>query len=87
MFFAGIRNDNFRSQSKELLLYLLMIVFFLYADICRDGEGIASTSDEPNARADQSAATRTEKPSPSASTDSPTVKLIDMVAWSPHVRT
>jgi len=60
-----------------LLFFADDCVFLTCADICRDGEGTTSTSDEPYTRADQSAATRTEKPSPSASTDSPTVNLID----------
>ncbi|KAL0701679.1 hypothetical protein Bca4012_057801 [Brassica carinata] len=64
-----------------------LISTFLYSRryICRDGEGIVSTGDEPDPRADQSAATRTEKPSPSAPTDSPTVKSIDTIAWSPVI--
>ncbi|KAF2608260.1 hypothetical protein F2Q68_00045567 [Brassica cretica] len=43
----------------------------------RYGEGTASTGDESDPRADQFTATRTEKSSPSAPADSPTVKLID----------
>lgn len=59
----------------------MIVVFSFVADIFRYGEGIASAGDEPDARTDQSAATRTEKPSLSASTDAPTVtlSLIDMI--------
>lgn len=77
-------------EQKEACVHLLMIIvcfLFSCADICRYGEGTASTGDESDPRADQFTATRTEKSSPSTPTDSPTVKIIDIITWSPLAET